>query len=785
MSEAALEFFVGLGMLVLFGWYFATDQGPRKRLLAMTLTLLLVIFSIWGNWPPEKKIRLGLDIKGGTSFLIRLVKGDKEVTKGMLGQAVEVIRKRVDYFGSGEPIISPVGVDRILIQIPGLDTAKIQEARDQLSRVARLEFRMVYPDNGKRLQDIDASKDVIPPDYRIEVYKMTAEGNEKPREERLLVKKKADLGGEHVSHASAGYGNEGWEVRLDFDSEGAKRFGDITAANVGHRFAIVLDGVIQSAPVIKAAIYGGNAVISGGRMGEEEARSLASVLENPLQTPVSIEEERSVSPTLGLDSIRASIFAGLVGLAITLVCVLVYYRFAGLVADVVLIINLILLMGAFKLIPGGVVLTLPGIAGIILTIGLSVDANVLIYERLREEMALGKSLKVALQAAYQKAFSSIFDANVTTLITAAILYIMATGPVRGFAISLTCGILASLFTALIVGRTCFGWLVDTGRLKRISMLHLISSQNINFLGKGFIACMCSLALLLAGATAFYLRGERNFGVDFRGGDLITLSAPGKVDIGQVRNALKPIGLADASIQESTQGGKSYITIRTPLNTSDKVEKQIIQTLPNAGFKIEGSERVGALVGGELAKSSLIALGLGILGILIFVTFRFELSFAVGAIVALLHDVLMTVGIFALLSRELTLTMVGAVLTIAGYSINDTIVVYDRIREGLAGGRRGTIEEIMNSSINQTLSRTILTSTVTLIPILCLFFFGGAVLRDFSLAIIIGVVVGTYSSIFIASPIVLWWSRARGRGATALRREVTEKATTAANPLAQR
>jgi SecD/SecF fusion protein len=783
--SAPLQFFSGIGILVLFAWYFATDVGPRKRILAAVLVTLLVIFSIWGNWPPEKKIRLGLDIKGGTSFLIRLVKGDKEVTKGMLGQAVEVIRKRVDYFGSGEPVISPVGVDRILVQIPGLDTAKIQEARDQLSRVARLEFRMVYPDNGKRLQDIDAGKEVIPPDYRIEVYKIAGEENEKPREERLLVKKRADLGGEHVSHASAGYGNEGWEVRLDFDTEGTKRFGDITAANVGHRFAIVLDGVIQSAPVIKTAIYGGNAVISGGRMGEPEARSLASVLENPLQTPVSIEEERSVSPTLGLDSIRASVLAGLMGLAITLVCVLVYYRFAGLVADLVLIINLVLLLGAFKLIPGGVVLTLPGVAGIILTIGLAVDASVLIYERLREEMALGKSLKVALKTAYEKAFSSIFDANVTTLITAAILFFMATGPVRGFAISLTLGILASLFTALIVGRNCLGWFVDTGRLKRISMLHLISAQNINFLGKGFIACMCSLALLLAGASAFYKRGDRNFGVDFRGGDMITLSAPGKIDIGQVRNALKPIGFADASIQESTQGGKSYITVRTPLNTSDKVEKQIMQTLPSAGFKVEGSERVGALVGGELAKSSLIALGLGILGILIFVTFRFELSFAVGAIVALLHDVLMTVGVFALLGRELTLTMVGAVLTIAGYSINDTIVVYDRIREGLASGRRGTIEEIMNSSINQTLSRTILTSTVTLIPILCLFFFGGAVLRDFSLAIIIGVVVGTYSSIFIASPIVLWWTRARGRGAAALRREVTQKATTAANPLAQR
>jgi SecD/SecF fusion protein len=791
----ALTFLLGLAVLVLFGWYFATDQGPRKRLLAMTLMLLLVVSSVVTIWPPQKKIALGLDIQGGTSFLIRLKGGDKEVTKGMLDQAVEVIRKRIDVFGVSEPIISPVANDRILVQIPGLDTAKIQEARDQLSRVAKLEFRLVYPDNGERLKAIDEGREVIPPEYRIEVHKLAAEGapmtnefgesvagtKQEPREERLLVKKKAELSGERVSSAGASYEQDGWVVHLRFDSDGAKQFGNITAAHVHHRFAIVLDGVIQSAPVIQDAIYGGDAQITG-RFTEEEARGLASVLVNPLQTPVSIEEERSVSPTLGLDSIRASILAGLVGLAITLVCVGIYYKIPGLIANLALIINLVLLVGALTMFH--FVLTLPGIAGIILTIGLSVDANVLIYERLREEMALGKSLKVALSTAYDKAFSSIFDANVTTLITAAILFWKASGPVRGFAIALTLGILASLFTALIVGRNCLGWLVDTGRLKRISMLHLISAQNINFLGRGFIACMCSLALLLAGAFAFYKRGERNFGVDFRGGDLITLSAPGKIDIGKVRDALKPIGLADASIQESTQVGRSYITVRTPLNTSDKVEKQVMQTLPSSGFRVEGSERVGALVGGELAKNSLIALGLGILGILIFVTFRFELAFAVGAIVALLHDVLMTVGMFSLLGRELTLTMIGAVLTIAGYSINDTIVVYDRIREGLASGRRGTIEEIMNSSINQTLSRTILTSTVTLIPILCLFFFGGAVLRDFSLAIIIGVIVGTYSSIFIASPIVLWWTRARGGGATALRREVTQKAA-AANPLAQR
>ncbi len=318
----AITFFIGLVLLVLFGWYFATDFGPRKRLLATLLMVLLVVFSIMTIWPPSKKVQLGLDIQGGTSFLIRLMQGDRPLTKTNLDQAVEVIRKRVDYFGGGEPVISPVGTDRILVQIPGLDPAKIIEARQQLSRVAKLEFRLVYPDNGERLRAIDAGTEVIPPEYRIETYKMQQAEGQKPVEERLLVKKKADLGGDRVTESNAYYGNEGWTVQLKFDSEGAKKFGQITEANVGHRFAIVLDGVIQSAPSIRTAIYGGDAIITG-HFGEQEARGLASVLENPLQTPVSVEEERSVSPTLGLDSIRASIFAGLVGLAITLVLVMV------------------------------------------------------------------------------------------------------------------------------------------------------------------------------------------------------------------------------------------------------------------------------------------------------------------------------------------------------------------------------------------------------------------------------------------------------------------------------
>ena len=786
----ALTFLIGLALLILFGWYFATDYGKRKRLLATTLMVLLVVFSLVTLYPPADikdaegrvikagKVQLGLDIQGGTSFLIRLVQADREITKEMLDQAVEVIRKRVDYFGGGEPVISPVGTDRILVQIPGLSTEKIQEARQQLSRVAKLEFRLVYPDNGERLQAVDAGTDVIPPEYKVEVYKMQADPGKKAQEERLLVKKKADLGGDRVTSASAQYGNEGWEVTLDFDSEGGQIFGKITEAHVGHRFAIVLDGVIQSAPSIREPIYQGSARISGS-FGEQEARNLASVLENPLQTPVSIEEERSVSPTLGSDSIRASIIAGLIGLAFTLLFVCAYYRFAGLIANLALIVNLILLMGALSMF--NFVLTLPGIAGIILTIGMAIDANVLIYERLREELALGKSLKTAVQAAFEKAFSSIFDSNVTTLITAIILFWQATGPVKGFAITLTMGILASLFTVLIVCRNAFSWAVDSGRLKKISMLQLIPAHNINFLGKGLLAVLCSLALIIAGATAFTIRGERNFGVDFKGGDLLGLSTTQPVSVAQVREALKPLGFDDAAIQQSKEGGKNFITIRTPINTSDTVQKQLVQALPEAGFKVEQSERVGALVGGELAKRSLWALALGMIGILIYVTFRFELSFAVGSIVALLHDVLITVGIFSLMGRELTLTMVGALLTIAGYSINDTIVVYDRIREGLGSSKRGSIEQIMNLSINETLSRTVLTGGVTFVSVLCLFFFGGAVLRDFALVIIIGILVGTYSSIFIAAPIVLWWTRARGGSAATLRREVADKAAAAKSP----
>src|SRR2546430_3820246 len=280
----ALTFFIGLAIVVLFGWYFATESDRLRRILGTVLTIAVTAFCLWSTYPPfdqkgpdgkivrRGKIHLGLDLKGVSSCVIGWARpaaadgGKRPITKSMVRQAIEAIRKRVDCFGLSEPIITPQGNDRILVQIPGLDAANIQEARDQLSRVAKLEFRLVYPDNGQRLKAIDEGKEVIPPEYRIETYKQQVEGG-KPIEERLLVKKKADLGGNHVSQAAAGYGQEGWEVTLRFDTEGANTFGQITAATVAHRFAIVLDGVIQSAPVIKTAIYGGNAGIHGGSLG--------------------------------------------------------------------------------------------------------------------------------------------------------------------------------------------------------------------------------------------------------------------------------------------------------------------------------------------------------------------------------------------------------------------------------------------------------------------------------------------------------------------------------------
>jgi len=761
MSPVA-TFVIGIALLALFAWYFVTEIPARKRWVGLVLTVFLVAFCLEQVMPMDKKIRLGLDLQGGTSFLIRLIPQTEDgITPALLDQAVEVIRKRVDQFGVSEPVITPQGTDRILVQIAGLDTKQIDEAKSQLQRVAKLEFAIVSDGGTGRISRIQAGEEVMPPGLLLKEYKPT---KDKAETIALLVERRPALTGEHVTRAFAFFDEQGYGVSLELDGEGAKIFDDVASQNKGRQMAILLDGEVISAPTLQTDHYGGRAQITGN-FTDKEARDLSSALENPLRVPVQIEETRSVSATLGADSVRSGLAAGLVGLVLVMAFVLVYYRFAGFIAIVGLLINITILFGTMAMF--NFTLTLPGIAGIILTIGMAVDANVLIYERLREEMAAGKSLPAALNGAYDKAFSAIFDANATTLITAIILFWQATGSVKGFAVTLTLGIIASMFSAMLFTRTAFRWLVDKGMLKNLTMLDLIPKKKFDFLGKRRFALVVSTVLIGGSIAIFAMRGEKNFGIDFRGGDLLTISSSQPLSVADARATLSD---PDIVIQYQREGASEMLTLRSPQGTSGEILEKLKAAYPGRGIVPVGQDAVGAQIGAEFAKRALFALGLGMLGILIYVTLRFEFSFALGAVVALLHDVIITIGIFSLIGGELSLVMVGAILTVAGYSINDTIVVFDRIREGLKQRERGTIQSLMNASINATLGRTILTGGSTILSVGALYIMGGAVLRDFSFAILIGIAVGTYSSIFVAAPVVLWWSRLRGKS---VRREVLE------------
>jgi len=743
-----LIFITGILILILFGVYFFTAFGRRKRIIGSILTILLTALSLVAIYPPSKTVRLGLDLQGGTSFLLRLIpEGGREIRADTLEQAVEVIRKRVDQFGVSEPVITPQGSDRIMVQIAGLDPDKVVAARQQLSQVAKLEFCEVHRDSDRLIPAIEAGEAHIPAGYRIE---STPEGR---GDYKLLIKIHPDIRGERVTGAFPYLDAKGWGISLEFDSEGAREFARLTTEYVGRPFAIVLDGKIQSAPRINEPITGGRASITGS-FTEQEARDLASVLENPLQNPVEIEEERSVSASLGADSIRSGVYAGLFGLAATFLFVMAYYRFVGVVAIFALIINLILLFGAMTLF--NFVLTLPGIAGVILSIGMAIDANVLIYERLREEMAAGRPLKLAIRAAYDKAFSAIFDANLTSLITSVILFYYATGPVKGFAVTLTLGIVSSMFSALLVTRNCFSWVIETGIVQKVRMSNLINKTSFDFLKTRKLMALLCVVFTVGSIAVLAVRGEHNLGVDFKGGDLIVLEANETLTEGEIRGALTEIDQGDSTVQRERSAEKEFISVRSDPGTSAAIIKHLFERFPDQGLRVEQNDKVGKVVGSELATRSLIALGLGILGIFIYVAARFEVSFALATTVALLHDVILTVGIYAALGREISLVMIGAVLTVAGYSVNDTIVVFDRIREGLQKDPKAPLLEVMNVSINDTLSRTILTGGTTIFTTLALYIFGGPVLNDFALVILIGLLAGTFSSVFLAPAIAYWW-----------------------------
>jgi SecD/SecF fusion protein len=747
------------------------NKFPWKLAIVVVVTLA----SLYSMWPVDKKIKLGLDLKGGTSFLLQMDLSKIDVTgRGQaIGQAVEIIRKRVDRFGVAEPIIQPEGESRILVQLPGLEEEKQAEARKTIERTAYLEFRLVHQDNEKLVSEsLSDPRFVMPVGYQKLTREETREG--RPNTRTYFVKVRPEMTGKHVQRAYIQYDELGRPyVAMQFDQEGAVVFGRVTAANVGRQLAIILDGELYSAPVIQDAITGGRAQITGS-FSIAEAQELANVLENPLEAPVKIIETRSVDPSLGRDSIHSGVKAALIGSVAVVVFMVVYYMLAGVLADLALILNMVILIGVLAMF--GFTLTLPGIAGIVLTIGMAVDANVLIYERVREELAANKPLRTAIAAGYQRAFIVIFDSNFTTILTAAILIWLGSGPVKGFGVTLTIGLIANMFTAVFVTRWAFEWMVAKGWIKSFNMLHVFRHlPHINFLGVWKLAFAISWALILAGMISFVNRGGLDigkgkvYGIDFAGGDTVTMSFVQRVDPDKLRNALNAAGFSESYIQyqRSLTGGSEVLSIKLPEGAADKVVPDLQKSFPEAQLKAIGTERVGAVVGKELLKQALWAVAASLIAIMIYVGFRFgEFSYGLGALISLIHDVLMTIGWFCLTGRTFSMPVVAAVLTLIGYSINDTIVVYDRIRENrkLTGGRLNYFD-LINRSVNETLSRTILTAGTVFLCSVALYGFGGSVINDFAFCFMVGVLTGTYSSVYIASPVVLWFHRAEAAKAS--------------------
>ena len=721
------------------------------------------------------KIRLGLDLQGGVEFMLSLDLTNKasitnmvstgtnavseiaasETRTRLIEQSIEVLRKRIDRLGVAEPVLQPAGDNRIIVQMPGLNEADFESTKVSIQKAAFLEFKMVADNSGEQL-----AQGILEPGYEV---KQERRKNQNGQDELFPVvlekRSSAGLTGKNIVRAMVISDPMSGRpiISFELDGAGADAFAKTTRENVGRRMAIILDGVLISAPNITEPITGGRGQISGN-YEVKEAYELAYALENPLEAPLKIDSVRTVAPSLGEKSIKDGFKASLIGLLAVSIFMLVYYRLSGLVANIALVVNSFLLLGVMCSI--GTTLTLPGIAGIVLTIGMAVDANVLIYERIREELAAGKSLRGAIAAGYDRAFGTIFDSHLTSLISSIILIVLGTGPIKGFGVTLTIGVALSLFTALVITRLCFDWLVDNDKIKTLNMMSMIRAKGLDFMKYAKPAFVISWTLIIIGIGYGIHRGTKVLGPDFAGGDNTVLAFSKKVDQGAVAETLKKAGLVEPTIQFQKElvGGSETLRIFSAFGTSSNAVATLQKDFPDAGFSVKSVDQIGAVVGSEIAKTAFLSVFLALLGILVYVAFRYEFSFAVAAVVAVIHDVLMTMGWFFLTGRELSAPMVAAVLTIIGFSINDTIVIFDRIREDLKLGVPGTFRDVMNKALNQTLSRTIITSGTVFLSTLSLYLFGGGVINDFAFTFLVGIITGTYSSIYIASAMVLWWHK---------------------------
>ena len=689
----------------------------------------------------------------GDQIIIRLSEAEQLATdERTVRQALEIIRRRIDEVGTREPTIQRQGADRILIQVPGIGSAA--ELKEIIGTTAQLTFQPVVGRTSDVSASAGAGNEILPSIDEPGTF--------------YILERAAVVSGEELVDAQPDFDQNGRPaVSFRFNPTGARKFGDYTAENIGNPFAIVLDGEVISAPVIQSHIPGGSGIITGN-FSVEESTNLAVLLRaGALPAGLEFLEERTIGPELGADSIEAGQIACIVAFVLVLIYMFLSYGTFGIFANIALIINVGLIFGLLSAI--GATLTLPGIAGIVLTIGMAVDANVLVFERIREEIRTAKGPARAIELGYEKALSAITDANITTFITALILYAMGSGPVRGFAITLGLGIITSVFTAIFVTRLMVIIWYERKRPKTVLQgraLRLVPQDTKwDFFKRWRMSLGISAVLIVIAFGSFLLQGL-NFGIDFRGGTTIRTESTQPVDVGQYRDAIAQLELGDVSIAEvfdPTFGPDQNVAmVRVQAqegeeSVSTEVIEQIEEVLKSVvpDLKFTSVESVGPKVSGELIVTAAIAVALAIGAVLIYIWLRFEWQFALGAVAALVHDVVLTIGIFSELQIQFDLAIIAALLTIVGYSLNDTVVVFDRVRENLRKYKKKPLAEVLNISINETLSRTVMTSVTTLLALLALFVLGGDVIRGFVFAMIWGVIVGTYSSVFVASTILLW------------------------------
>ena len=832
----------------------------RNNVWKWLILLLLAAFSVHVAYPFKDKLRLGLDLKGGTSFTLGVdveklrenIKAENpaltndaaavenlvnETLKDCDENVIAVIRRRVDSMGTNEPVIQSLPKDhRLLVQLPGADEKLRNEAKARLQNMAFLEFRLTHPKD-RQLVDKLLAKDICPEGYvkkgsgygraanwaevahtpgsatRLAAfgttddrYRFMLEDNKDGSYTPHFVSRTVELTGKNVEHAAweRDMAKGGFEVKFRLDAEGGQKFSALTRnykaggpknkTSEGRCLAIVLDDTLVSAPQIQSEI-GREGVITG-RFSLQEAKTLAADINaGALPAPLKILSESSVAPTVGEDAISAGKTAAIIGFVLVAIFMFIYYWYAGLVADVALFLDVALLptalvlvaniLGVFAKDPamggGGTmtlpVLTMPGIAGLVLTLGMAVDANVLVFERIREEFQRGQAAGKAIANGYGRAFTAILDSNLTTIITGIILFIVGTGPVRGFAITLTAGVVISMFTAVVATRLVFDHTVRPESTKPFRMLQFFKEPKIDFMRFGNKTLIGSAIVIVLSLAIFGIRLASNpasvLSVDLTGGTSIvynmTQEEAGQPSVGDIRSALN--GFDNAAVIQYQRGERTTLLVKTG-ETADTakgknlenrdvgayVTKLLSERFPDAGFTTASVEEVGSVVGADLKESGTKAVLFSLIAILIYVGCRFKFGFGLGGLVALAHDALISLGLFSLCGRQVSLIVITALLTIIGYSINDTVVVFDRIREQLHRDKRTPFRELCNQAINACLGRTVITSITTFFAVAALFVFGDGSIYDFALTMLIGVVAGTYSSIFIATPIMAWWYR---------------------------